>query len=413
MRRILALLLILTVVLVSSPAVAEDTKITVWMGSWWADAAPNVMEAFNNDPANDGYQLVIETFPNNAYVEKIITAILGNSAPDVADVDATFMGALLRRNLLVEWTPEELADMNIEDFKPGIWGAGVHGGKVFAIPNRGGLGEAFVINKTLFDQAGVPYPAEDWTLEDYLDICAKLKEKSDGTWYPTGIAGSSADPANFESSFTWMLYAKGGSWLNEDQTKVTMNTPEAIAAIQMWKDLFDKGYVPEGSINYTTANDIAPMFYEGKLAMMNMSDAWVKGVKESGVNYQIISTPEGLGRTGGWTFTIPVSTPNPDAAKKFIRWFTESDNLGQLMIRTPARVSSTQNYEPWNGEDYEVMNAAAAKAKAPPTVPEWTELRLIIISEMQKLVMGQQTAEETANAITEQGDVLLKEWQGM
>lgn len=79
------------------------------------------------------------------------------------------------------------------------------------------------------------------------------------------------------------------------------------------------------------------------------------------------------------------------------------------MIRMPSRISSTENYAPWNSEDYAVLNEAAALAKAPPTLPEFTELRLIIITEMQKAVMGEQTAEEAAANIVEQGNALIAE----
>lgn len=410
MKKTLSLLLALLLVAAMIPAaVADDKPITVWFGSWWADAVPSVVEAFEADPANAGYDLNIETFPNNAYVEKIIAAVLGGTAPDVAAVDVTFLGALMRRDLLVEFTPEDLADVDVEDFKPGVWNAGVADGKVYAIPYRGGAGEAFVINKTLFEKAGVELPAEDWTMEDFLAICENLKNGANGEFYPVAVAGSTVDPANFESSFTWMLYANGGSWVNEDQTAVTMDSEGSIAAIQMWMDLFEKGYVPEGCINYTTSNDVLPLFTESKIAMMNYSDAWVTAVKESGVDYAVYQTPSGFGRTGGWTFTVPVSTENEEGAKHFVKWFTQADVLGKIAIRTPSRISTTNDYAPWNGEDYAVMNAAAAKAKTPPTLPEFTELRLIIITEMQKAVMGQQTAAETAAHIVEQGNALIAE----
>ncbi len=408
-KTLCTLMTVLLVIALLPSAFAEDKTITVWMGSWWADDVARVEEAFAADPANEGYDLVIETFPNNSYVEKIIAAVLGGTAPDVAAIDVTFLGALMRRDLLIEFTEEDLAEMDVEDFKPGIWNSCLYDGKAYAIPYRGGIGEAFVLNKALFEQAGVPLPEEDWTLEDFLEICEALKAGANGEFYPYAVAGSTVDPANFESSFTWLLYANGGSWVNEEQTEVTMDSEGSVAAIQMWMDLFENGYVPEGCINYTISNDVLPMFTEGKIAMMNYSDAYVDAIKESDIDYVVYKTPSGFGRTGGWLFTIPISTENEAGAKQFVKWFTESDNLGELMIRMPSRISSTENYAPWNSEDYAVLNEAAALAKAPPTLPEFTELRLIIITEMQKAVMGEQTAEEAAANIVEQGNALIAE----
>lgn len=225
----------------------------------------------------------------------------------------TFLGALMRRDLLIEFTEEDLAEMDVEDFKPGIWNSCLYDGKAYAIPYRGGIGEAFVLNKALFEQAGVPLPEEDWTLEDFLEICEALKAGANGEFYPYAVAGSTVDPANFESSFTWLLYANGGSWVNEEQTEVTMDSEGSVAAIQMWMDLFENGYVPEGCINYTISNDVLPMFTEGKIAMMNYSDAYVDAIKESDIDYVVYKTPSGFGRTGWMAFP---PSPSPRKTKR-------------------------------------------------------------------------------------------------
>lgn len=80
-KTLCTLMTVLMVIALLPSAFAEDKTITVWMGSWWADDVARVEEAFAADPANEGYDLVIETFPNNSYVEKIIAAVLGGTAP--------------------------------------------------------------------------------------------------------------------------------------------------------------------------------------------------------------------------------------------------------------------------------------------------------------------------------------------
>lgn len=410
MKKFLALFLSAMLLFSAVPmmALAEDTTITLWMCSWWEDQVPKIIETFEADPANDGYSLTIETFPINGYLDKITAAILGGTAPDVIDVDITFMGSLVRRNLLTPFTEEELADVDVSDFVAGVWNANIYNNTVYGMPNRSST-YAWLYNKTIFDKAGVPYPTDDWTVQDFMDICAKLSEASNGEYYPYCGSLSPTDPSNFNTSFDFILWGNGGDYMNADYTEMTLDTPEGIKSIQQYMDLFSNGYVPEGSINYTMTNDGVPLFCQGQLAMIPNTSNTLNAVLESDIDYGTCLTPDRNNGVGGYTFVVPVTAQNPDAGKKFVKWFTQADVLGELMIRTPSRISTIENYAPWNDENNASLNAAAPYSRSAPGVPEWPEIRLIMIQEMQKAVMGQQTAEETAKAVTEQGNALLAE----
>ena len=79
------------------------------------------------------------------------------------------------------------------------------------------------------------------------------------------------------------------------------------------------------------------------------------------------------------------------------------------MIRTPSRISTNQNYEPWNNEENAIFNKASAYSRTTPLIPEWNEIRLFMIGEMQKGIMGQMTAQEIADSVTKYGNELLAE----
>ena len=408
MKRIISLVLCLAMLLALPLAAHAETNITVWMGSWWEEAAPKVEERFNADPANEGYTLTIETFPINGYLDKVIAATLGGTPPDVADVDVTFMGALVRRDLILELSAEDIADVDVADFVQGVWNAGVFGERLFAIPNRSSTG-AFIYNKTIFDNAGIPYPTNEWEVKDAYEMMLKLRDASNGEYYPTVVATSPSDPSNFTTCFDYMLWGLGGDYLNDDSTAVTMDTPEAIEAIQFYVDLFNEKLVPEGAINYTLTNDAVPLFCEGKVAMMNNTSSWTTAFNESGVDYGVVLTPGRSNGSGGWTYVIPATAPNPDASLKFMKWFTQTDVLGEMMIRTPSRISSNLNYAPWNEPVNDIYNEAGLHSHRSPVIPEWAEIRIVIINEVQKAIMGQQTAEQAGKNITEQGNALIAE----
>ena len=63
--------------------------LTIWMGSWWEDQIPAIVEAYKDVKPN--VNLTIEALPVNGYVDKAVTTILGGGGPDILAVDVTQM----------------------------------------------------------------------------------------------------------------------------------------------------------------------------------------------------------------------------------------------------------------------------------------------------------------------------------
>ncbi len=91
-----------------------------------------------------------------------------------------------------------------------------------------------IYNKNLFDKYKIPYPKEDLTWEDYLEICKKLTVYKDGEDnYPEAFGLTGAD-------MTLMIWQNGGDILNKDRTQSKLSTEEAINAMQLYHDLYYK-----------------------------------------------------------------------------------------------------------------------------------------------------------------------------
>lgn len=86
-------------------------------------------------------------------------------------------------------------------------------------------------NKNVFDDAGVPYPAEDLTWEEYLDLSRKLTvmDKQRGVPRVFGAAGAIVDT---------IIYEHGAEYLNEQGTRCTMDSPEFVDAMLFYHRLF-------------------------------------------------------------------------------------------------------------------------------------------------------------------------------
>ncbi|MCC7355771.1 MAG: twin-arginine translocation signal domain-containing protein, partial [Anaerolineae bacterium] len=111
-------------------------------------------------------------------------------------------------------------------------------GNFYHVPvDIGGL--TLGINKNLFDAAGVKYPTNAWTTDEFVDIALALKPKGkEQKWWPTNLSTA--------HGYTW----KGGGTISNlgfdiisadgHQVKGYLDRPESIAAVQWFIDLQEK-----------------------------------------------------------------------------------------------------------------------------------------------------------------------------
>ena len=130
-------------------------------------------------------------------------------------------------------------------------------GKQYAIPKDfDTIGVWY--NKKIFDEAGVPYPTDDWTWDDMADI-AKQLTRSDGSVY--GIS------AEYETQIAIYntIFANGGKIISEDKKTSGYDTEATQAGVQCWVDMMKDGVSPsEASLEETQGN---VQFLSGRLGM--------------------------------------------------------------------------------------------------------------------------------------------------
>lgn len=378
----------------------ESVTVTVWMGSWWADQIPVIEEAYNSTHTN---KVKIEPVPISGYVDKAVASVLGGSPPDVLALDATFIPALVGRNLLVDWN--DYADqLDIEDFAGAIWSAGVFGDDIYAVPYRASSEVAYY-NKTMLDAIGYPYPTSDWTYADLLAMAKALTVE--GQQWGYGMAAASSDPANVVGQLAAIIWSFGGEIMSEDGKTILLTEKPAIEGLKFWADMYTAHKVaPPGSINYSS-NDQKDLFLANKVGIFNHADsAAIELAAQSDVEWGLQLVPNKLNRGGGWSYTIPVGAKHIEAAREYVLWFTKSENLAQYAVRMPARPSATTS-APWNSDVYKVFLESARYTRLLPVVPEWTDIQTLWIREMQNVLQGKLTVEQAMANVKREGELLL------
>jgi multiple sugar transport system substrate-binding protein len=378
--------------------------VTIWVGSWWQPKVDALVAAWNKD--HPDITLDIQQQPINNYADKFTAAALGGDPPDVIDLDVGMLSTIAAQNLL-QPLDQFVTDNKIDPtaYAKAVWEASSFGGTQYGMPDHA-YSSFLYYNKDLFDKAGVAYPTADWDYDTFL-ADAQALTKDDMTGF--GMAADLSDPANAMDWIAQNIWGHGGDFFNDDQTQATINSPEAIAGLQYWADLYTKYHVvPASTPNFTVTRDVVPLFEAGKVAMVSQgAQLMTEFAKFPDLNYGMVTLPDKVNRGGGWTMGIPTGAKNPEAAKVFLQWFSDPTTQGTFMPTTPGIIASNA-VDPWNAPQFDVSTAAYADSRSLPQVANWGPMQVAIVTELQKVLVGQETVKQAADSLESQLNDLLK-----
>ena len=246
-------------------AAPAGTKTKVRVGSWdRKDAEPieaDVIAAFNKEYPD--IEVVMEFNPD-AYDDKLLTAMAGGTAPDVF-LWWNFPG-LVARNGIQDLT-ELVQGPNGVD--PAIYFKEVLdynrvGDGLYGLP-KDFTPRAYYFNKKLFDDAGVAYPAADWTTNDLLEMAKALTKGEDGPDKQYGFFTFSDLYAL--QGYVWQ---HAGDFISPDGAKATgYADSDATTSVLDWHAAMNlkEGVAPTAQAVSSQQGGADQLFISGKLAM--------------------------------------------------------------------------------------------------------------------------------------------------
>ena len=230
------------------------------------------------EAAHPGDRVAVQFVPWASAHDQFVTAIGGGQMPDVAEMGST-------------WTPEfaDIGALEPADLARGMGGAPPT--KAAGAAKDGGgddgadgedryvasLVEGATVDGTVY---GVPWYAGARALIYRKDVLASLGLSVPTTWAElvsvgrairdrAGMAafGVAGNATHYVMTMVWqnggeLAYRKGGVW------RSGMSSPEAVAAVQFYADLYrTERFAPAGALSWN-ARDVRKAFEAGDLAMM-------------------------------------------------------------------------------------------------------------------------------------------------
>jgi len=238
---------------------------TAWALTGQQTTIQNAFKTWN--AKNTGKSLAVQFFENDAFKQKIRTAIGSGDAPTLI---WSWGGAGNFKTYVDSGKVIELDKSLTDKYFPAIVDNGRIDGKLYAVPNNAVQPVVLYYNKDLFKQAGIDAPPTTW--DAFLDDVNTLKS--------AGIAPISMGGASKWPQLMWLEYLVdriGGPEVFQaiQQNKPnSWSDPAVIEALKMIQKLVDAGGFIDGFQSVATDNSAdTALLYTGKAAMI-LQGAW-------------------------------------------------------------------------------------------------------------------------------------------
>jgi len=253
-------------------------------------------------------------------------------------------------------------------------------------------------------------------LKDYVELCAFMtrdtnKDKKIDV-YGASMMGLKPDPISME--FSNYLFSLGGDYYDRTTWKSIINNDIGVEAAQLYTRNMKKNG-PPGAPAYGF-DEAIQLFNQGKafsiitfwMFYVDMRDP--QKSKAAG-KVGLSNMPGGSNLNGGWGWAIPKSSPNKDAAWKFITWVESFEIAKKRALQGGAPTRSDVFADPDVAAKYPWYPKVAEILKTAKPVPEfaYSSQMIEVVGRELSLIGEGKDVKEALDAAAAELDKLAKQ----
>lgn len=272
----------------------------------------------------------------DALVQKLITAVQSNNAPDISWIRSHYLEDLVRADAIypiseLTGLEEGLPEEDLEDIYPALLQYAKWRGTLYSVPMEAtNLG--LLYNKDHFREAGLDpeRPPRTWDeLRSYSERLTRLSARGDrpervGFMVPAVPADG---PQGAYMMWQWLpfIWQAGGYIITEDQTRVLFDEAPGVQALALWRDM----YQSQRQVNF--GNEAITAF-ASRQASMILDGPWNLPRYPRllrNIDWGIAMLPAGPEKAAtvvsGEFLAVFRQSRNPEAAWAFLEWMIRPD----------------------------------------------------------------------------------------
>ena len=295
--------------------------------------------------------ILYEPNPGRQYEEKILTALAVDDPPDVFLLDSKLIPTFTNKHVLLDLSPYIRAlGVDTAQWFPNVRDIAKRGAALYAFP-KGFTPLMIYYNKDLFDAAHLPYPATNWSWDDYLALSKRLTSDLNGDGVPDQYGTVFSNYFYYWIEWVW---SAGGDVVDPTGTHATgfLNSPRTERALQYLVDLRTKFNVAPNTGSWVQSEKTGvntQLFANGKIGMI-MDGHWrlprfLRQIEQGKLRIGVVPPPRfpGVQRVNvmyesGWC--VPVNSRHPREAA-LLASFLAGERPNRLRASRRLEIPST------------------------------------------------------------------------
>jgi len=321
----------------SGPADDGRVSITFWH-SFVQSTIPALEELIDRfETEHPGIRIDAQYIPTgDALVQKLVTSVQSKTAPDISWIHSNYLEGLVTADAVYEMShfidgPNGLDSADLAAIHPALIEYASWRGAMYSMPMEAtNLG--IVYNKDHFREVGLDpdaFPA-DW--DALLEATRKLTRDLNGDgvrdrvgFMPAIVPADGPQGPYMMWQWTPFLWQAGGYLINKEQTQVLFDSEAGVAALTLWKNLYDLQQLGGFS------NDFMVAFASGQ-ASATLDGPWNLPRYPDllrGMDWGIAKLPAGPAKratvVAGEYLAIFKQSQHPDSAWAFVKWMIDPE----------------------------------------------------------------------------------------
>jgi putative chitobiose transport system substrate-binding protein len=352
------------------------------------------------------------------FKDDLNSAFAAGNAPDVINLSVSegWVSEYASKNLLLnldDKVPQAVKDI----YFPGLWKEQLIDGKNYQFPWYQGL-NIEVINKRLFEKAGLDPAAFPKTIDGLPQLCQTLKDK----------ASTVCDiRLTVSDLIAQMVYEGGVKPISADGKTFTFDSPEAVAWLQMYVDMVKAGTVDNTTLTTTDDRTGLLLFSAGQAPFYATGPNLIRDVKSNNAQLyaDLATAPAPLGKSGVtgkglMSISVKGDTKFPNASMALAQYFTNPRAMVEFAKIVSVYPSSAEAFKdpffasaPAAIEDSARPLAGgiiATYADIVPTIPKKADVNDIVLKAIESALFGDNpvAAQQALTDAVAKANALLK-----
>lgn len=373
-----------------------ELRMAWWGGQERHDLTLEVIELYEKQ--NEHIKIVPEYSGMDGYFDKLTTQFAGGNAPDIIQYGGNLNDFVYRDVVLPldDYVGNEL-DISLHD--QNMIDAATFDDQFYGV-TLGTNAWGVLLNKTLFEEAGVPLPSRDWTWDEFVDTAAQLTESLDD------VAGTEY----FAEDGFGLYIDQNGKVLHEDGV-LGIEKQDILDWFTLWEDIRETGAVVSPEIQ--AASSTTPeqsMIIQGDVVMQliasNQFGAYSGASQDEFVLHNFPYNDLGSHGTSlrASQFLAGYSeTEHPEEVAKFLDFFTNDKEATEILGNDRGAPANSEVREHLisvaNEVDeviFEFIDFVSATSDTPfvPNLPGYNETQALFTATSEDIAFGLLSIEE-------------------